>query len=112
MCELTPCSFLKNYGLVESGYLTVLDEWEVPRDQLSITSTSLGSGQFGIVKKATFHTRDEHGEDTDLLVAVKFLKGKSIYGIGFNAKIIIAFCNIFEPLVYLKFIVVELNSST
>ena len=62
------------YHVVESEYLTVLDEWEVPRDKLSITSTSLGSGQFGIVKKGTFRITDENGEDIDLPVAVKFLK--------------------------------------
>jgi hypothetical protein len=66
------------YHLVESDYLTVLDEWEVPRDKVSVTSTSLGSGQFGIVKKGTFRTNDENGEDIDLTVAVKFLKGKSV----------------------------------
>jgi hypothetical protein len=35
----------------------------------------LGSGQFGIVKKGTFRTHDENGEDIDLPVAVKTLKG-------------------------------------
>ena len=66
-----------NYSLAVSEYLTVLDEWEVLRDQLSITSTSLGSGQFGIVKMGTFRTNDEKGEDIDLPVAVKILRGKS-----------------------------------
>lgn len=45
------------------------------RELISITSTRLGTGQFGIVKKGTFRTRDENGEDIDLPVAVKGLKG-------------------------------------
>ncbi|CAB4002293.1 fibroblast growth factor receptor 3-like, partial [Paramuricea clavata] len=60
-----------------SEYLTVLDEWEISRDQLSVTSMGLGSGQFGIVKKGTFRTHDENGEDIDLPVAVKTLKDKA-----------------------------------
>lgn len=66
----------KIFSLAETEYLTVLDEWEVPRHQLSITSASLGSGQFGIVKMGTFRSRDEKGEYIDLPVAVKVLRGK------------------------------------
>ena len=67
--------FCTLYPLVASEYLTVLDEWEITREQLSVTSMGLGSGQFGIVKKGTFRTHDENGEDIDLPVAVKTLKG-------------------------------------
>lgn len=66
----------KKFLLVECEYLTVLDEWEVSRDNLSVTNTSLGSGQFGIVRKGTFKTQDENGKNIDLPVAVKLLRGK------------------------------------
>lgn len=59
--------------------MTVIDEWEMPRELLSITSTKLGSGQFGIVKKGTFRTRDANGENIDIPVAVKVLRGKLLF---------------------------------
>ncbi|XP_028419198.1 myoblast growth factor receptor egl-15-like [Dendronephthya gigantea] len=58
----------------DSEYLTVIDEWEMPREVLSITSRKLGSGQFGIVKKGTFRRSDANGENIDIPVAVKVLR--------------------------------------
>lgn len=73
--ELESYWWQKLITLLEFDYLTVLDEWEVSRELISITSTRLGTGQFGIVKKGTLRTRDENGESIDLPVAVKVLKG-------------------------------------
>lgn len=65
-------------SFIDSEYLTVLDEWEVPRDNLIITSKKLGAGQFGIVKKGTYKTSKD-GKLCDKTVAVKVLKGYCLH---------------------------------
>lgn len=49
------------------------DWWEIPREELLVEDEQLGSGSFGVVKKAYLNMREEGNERT--LCAVKMAKG-------------------------------------
>ena len=55
------------------SYVKMLDDWEILPKHLQVLKETLGSGQFGIVKKG-FYTPFE--EEDPNLVAVKMLKGR------------------------------------
>ncbi|XP_028411985.1 tyrosine-protein kinase receptor Tie-1-like [Dendronephthya gigantea] len=55
----------------EISYVTLLKDWEISPNHLHIMEKTLGAGQFGIVKQASYTAP---GHDNPELVAVKMLK--------------------------------------
>ena len=62
---------------MEPLMMRTADEWEFPRDRLTIT-TMLGAGAFGIVMHGL--AQGIKGSVGQINVAVKMVRGKSIHG--------------------------------
>ncbi len=56
----------------ELSYVVVLENWQIPADNLKVLEKRLGEGQFGIVKQGILTT----GKGDPEVVAVKMLKGR------------------------------------
>lgn len=59
----------------EICYVTLLEDWEIRSDHLTLLNKKLGEGQFGIVKQGLLTT----GKGDPEVVAVKTLKGLCKY---------------------------------
>ena len=63
---------------MELLYIVLLENWEVPLENLTLLDKKLGGGQFGIVKQGLLTT----GKGDPEIVAVKTVKGMRLTTLG------------------------------